>query len=86
MKDLTEAVWRNEPNFLDGRCFDRMPVKCLDRRARKSPFLGFVGRQSLPAAESETAASILWFAAIQGIKRKQDLVDLAQCSCVAWLS
>src|SRR5580692_9535074 len=54
-----------------------MPVKCLDRRARKSPFLGFVGRQSLPAAETETAASILWFAAIQGIKPKQDLADLA---------
>jgi 4-hydroxybenzoate polyprenyltransferase len=55
-----------------------MPVKCLDRRARKSLFLGIVGRQSWPAAETETAASILWFAAIQGIKRKQDLADLAR--------
>ena len=33
------------------------------------------------AAEMETAPSILWFAAIQGIKRNQDLADLAPKDC-----
>src|SRR4029077_5620028 len=45
--------------------------------ARKLAFLRLVVRQSLPAVEAETAPSVLWFAAIQGIKRKQDLADLA---------
>jgi hypothetical protein len=31
----------------------------------------------LPAANSEAAASVLWFAAIEGIKRNQDLADLS---------
>jgi len=48
-----------------------------DRRARRLTLLGTVDRQSLPAAETETAPSVLWFAAIQGIKRKQDLAHLA---------
>ena len=35
----------------------------------------------LAAAEAETAPSIPWFAAIQGIKRKQDLAGLAPKGC-----
>ena len=52
-----------------------------DRRARRLTLLGTVDRQSLPAAETETAPSVLWFAAIQGIKRNQDLADLAPKHC-----
>ena len=44
--------------------------------ARKLTFLGLIGWQFLPAAEAEAAPSIPWFAAIQGIKRKQDLAGL----------
>ena len=52
------------------------------RRARsKLIFVGPVGRQFLSAAEAETAASVLWFAAIQGIERNQDLANLAPQSC-----
>jgi hypothetical protein len=40
-------------------------------------FLGLVGLQVLPAAEMETAPSVLWFAAVQSVKRNQDLADLA---------
>jgi hypothetical protein len=35
----------------------------------------------LPAAEVEAAPSIPWFAAIQGIKRQQDLAALAPKGC-----
>ena len=40
-----------------------------------------MGRQALPTADTETAPSVLWFAAIQGIKRKQDLAVLAPKGC-----
>ena len=33
--------------------------------------------QFLPPTDTETARSLMWHAAIQGIKRKQDLADLA---------
>jgi hypothetical protein len=35
----------------------------------------------LQAADTETAPSLLWFAAIQGIESKQDPTDLAPKSC-----
>ena len=41
-------------------------------------FFGLVGRQVLPVAGMEMALPILWFAAIQSIKRNQDLADLAR--------
>jgi plasmid maintenance system killer protein len=35
----------------------------------------------LPAADTKTAPSILWFATIQGIESKQDLAGLAPKDC-----
>ena len=58
----------------------RFVEQCLDRRARLI-LIASVGRQLLPTADAETALSILWFAAIQGIKRKQDLAGLAPKGC-----
>ena len=41
-----------------------------------------VGGQVLPATDSETVPSLLWFAAIQGIESKQDPTGLAQQGCI----
>ena len=49
--------------------------------ARKSKVIALVRRQFLSAADTETASAILWFAAIQGIKRNQDLTGLAPKGC-----
>ena len=40
-----------------------------------------VGRRVLPAVDTETAAFLLWFAAIQCIESKQDLAGLAPKDC-----
>ena len=40
-----------------------------------------VGRPVLPATDTETARSLLWFATIQCIEGKQDLADLAPKGC-----
>ena len=46
-----------------------------------STVVASVGRQVLPAMDTETAASFLWFAAIQCIESKQDLAGLAPKDC-----
>jgi len=43
--------------------------------------VAFIRRQVLPAADTETAPSLLWFATIQGIESKQDLGNLAPKDC-----
>ena len=63
----TQAVWRNEPNFLDGRLFRstaRLIEQWRNRRVRKSTLIASVGRQILPATDTETTPSLLWFATI----------------------
>ena len=52
------------------------PSKSRSPRSN-SILIALVGRQVLPAADTERTTSVLRFAAIQGIKRKQDLADLA---------
>ncbi len=44
-------------------------------------FFGFVDLKFSPAADTETPPSILWFAAIQDIKGKEDLAGLAPKGC-----
>ncbi len=60
-------------------CSDRacLVEQCLDRRTRKSILIALASRRVLPATATETASSILRFAAIQTVERKQDLADLA---------
>jgi mRNA interferase HigB len=48
---------------------------CFDRCARKSTLVALVGR--VQPADTETAPSLLWFAAIRAIDCKKDLCDLA---------
>ena len=60
----------------------RLAELCVDGAdtypaVRNSAVVALVDRQPWPAAEMEMAPPILWFAAIQCIKRKQDLADLA---------
>src|SRR5271169_2266567 len=45
--------------------------------AGSSVVVASIGRQVLPATDTETAPSILWFATIQCIESKQDLAGLA---------
>jgi predicted DNA-binding ribbon-helix-helix protein len=59
----------------------RFVEQCRDRRARKSTLVALVGRLFLSAAGTETVSSFLRFATMQGIKRKQDLADLAPKDC-----
>jgi hypothetical protein len=40
-----------------------------------------VGRQVLPATDTETAPSLLWFSTIQCIESKKDLAGLAPKDC-----
>jgi hypothetical protein len=49
--------------------------------ARESSFLGLVDREYPPAADTESAPSTPWFAAIQSIKSKEDLSGLAPKGC-----
>ena len=48
---------------------------------RSSIVVASIGRQILPAADTETAPSILWLATIQCIESKQDLAGLAPKGC-----
>ena len=63
------------------------PDQCQSGRAilrpppRESTFLGLVDQEFSPTADTETALSIPWFAAIQGIKRKQNVAGLAPKGC-----
>ena len=69
--------WQNEAKKLN-------PFRDLLTEQDKVPLpFGRVhhSRQVLPTADKETAPSILWFAAIQGIKRNQDLADLPPKDC-----
>ena len=43
--------------------------------------VAFIRRQVLPAADTETAPSLLWVATIQCIESKQDLAGLAPKDC-----
>ena len=49
--------------------------------ARKLTFIGIVDRQFLTITDAETAPPIPWFAATQGVQRKQDLADLPPKGC-----
>ncbi len=83
MDYLTQAAWRNEPDFLDASLYDptaRLVEQCGDNRARKLALIALVGG-SLRATDTETASSILWFATIQCIESKQDLAGLAPKDC-----
>ena len=63
-------------------CVNGFVGECLaSTSALKLTFVGPIRRQFLSAAEAETAPSVLWFAAIQGIECNQDLADLAPKSC-----
>ena len=53
----------------------------LSAGSSSSIVVASVGRQVLPATDTETAPSFLWFAAIQGIESKQDLAGLAPKDC-----
>jgi hypothetical protein len=74
--------------FLDRR-FSRLPAVLEPLQSRgiamprsaQSALVAFVGRQLLSAADAETAPSFLRFAAIQCIKRKKDLTDVAPKGC-----
>ncbi len=48
----------------------------LDRRPRNSILIALISRQVWPAAATETAPPLLWFATIQRVEGKQDLADL----------
>ncbi len=64
--------------------FDQLPVSVEQWRnqpVRKSTLIALVGRQFWPAADAETAPSVLWFATIQCIESKQDLAGLAPKGC-----
>jgi len=50
-------------------------------RSKVNPLVALVGRLFLSAADTETVSSFLWFATMQGIKRKQDLAGLAPKDC-----
>jgi len=56
-------------------------VEQCDGGARKSALIALVGRPFVAAANPETGPSVLWFAAIQGIKGKPDLAGLAPQDC-----
>ena len=65
-----------------GSCFSC--VVSLDAVWAISAVVASVGRQVLPATDTETAPSLLWFTAIQCIKSKQDLGGLAPKDCFIW--
>ena len=50
--------------------------------AARSKVVASIGRRVLPAMDTETAASLLWFAAIQCIESKQNLAGLAPKDCL----
>jgi hypothetical protein len=50
---------------------------CVDRADGATGSIVAIGRQCLPATDTETALSILRFAAIQCVEGEQDLADLA---------
>ena len=59
-----------------------MKQLCRPARFEKSTFIGgFVGRQLSPTRDTGSTPSLLWFAAIQGVERKQDPADLAPKRC-----
>ena len=58
VKQLTQPVCRNEPNFLDAGLFRSSVVlfeQCLDLRTGKSILVALMSRQVLPATATETA-------------------------------
>jgi len=54
------------------------------RRRGSSIVVASVGRQVLPATDTEAAPSVLGFATIQCIERKQDLAGLAPEDSFIW--
>ena len=79
-----QRIDETNPNSSTVGYSDRLPVSSRMPRStalEKSTLVALVGWLCLPAADTETAPSVLWFAAIQGIKRNQDLADLAPKGC-----
>jgi hypothetical protein len=81
---LTTRFDETNPISLTTIHSDRSPIPvglCVDSRRwagpRRSIVVASIGRQVLPATDTETAPSVLWFATIQGVEGKQDLADLA---------
>jgi hypothetical protein len=59
------------------------PVRSNNRLDERSSIVAAsVGRQVLPATDTETTPSLLWFATMQCIESKQDLSGLAPKDCL----
>ena len=79
--DETNPIFVNYDLF---RSLARPAELCVDHvdgGSGSSKVVASVGRQVLPATDTETAPSVLWFATIQCIESKQDLAGLAPKGC-----